>query len=242
MRLPDGFHIDNPAFPLLQALITYWGTTTVAGNVAGTTVRCGNLANEPPYDNHALKLLDGPSAGQVRDITLHPAGTDTLTVANAFVDPTGAASQVAAGLRFVIISHSPTTAELAALQIIAEQILAFVNAMLRLMETDGSVTLDGNEQDLYRVETPAGVFDPKKVMIDMSLQTAAETVVVRVYYRIVLGGALVLKDRVTYAGAQDPPLINVELEPNRFGIRVSIERTAGGAIAYPWAAFYGLGM
>lgn len=113
MKTPgSGTVISNPAWYLLQALISYWGTTDNDGNVAGTTIRCGDLALEPPYDNHALKILSGPSAGQTKDINTHPAGTDTLTVASAFTNVTGAAQQILARTRFVVISKMPAIAEI----------------------------------------------------------------------------------------------------------------------------------
>ena len=115
MRTPgSGLHKDNPAWPLLQALISYWGTTDSDGAIGGTTIRCGALALEPSYANHALKILSGPAAGQIRDITTHPAGTDTVTVVEAFSNPAGAAQQITAGTLFVIISKTPAIAEVAA--------------------------------------------------------------------------------------------------------------------------------
>ena len=126
MRTPSGLRIDSPSWPLLQALISYWGTTDNDGNVAGTTIRCGGLATEPPYENHALKILSGPSAGQTRDLTLHPAGTDTLTVANAFTNVTGAAQQITAGIRFVVLSKTPAIAEVAALTALVVALMADV--------------------------------------------------------------------------------------------------------------------
>jgi hypothetical protein len=117
-------------------------------------------------------------------------------------------------------------------------IFNMINSMFVLQETGGTITLDGTEQDIYRVETPMGVFEPSKVLIDFTNQTVAETVIIRTYYRIEGGGAFVKKDEVTFIGVQDPELINVDLEPNRFGIRVTIERTAGGAIDYPWEVFF----
>jgi len=109
---------------------------------------------------------------------------------------------------------------------------------LALTETGGThATDDLLEQDLYISETPLGVFKPLKMMIDFTAQTAAETVVVRTYYRIKDGGDLIKKDEVTYAGAQDPDLINVELEPNRFGFKVTMQRTAGVEKDYDWGIF-----
>lgn len=109
MRLPfSGLKKDNPAFPLLMSGISFWGITDNNGAGTGLTIRCGALALEPPYDNHKLKLLTGPSAGQCRDITLHPAGTDTLTVSAAFTNVTGAPQQINAGTLFVVMSDTPS--------------------------------------------------------------------------------------------------------------------------------------
>lgn len=121
---------------------------------------------------------------------------------------------------------------------LVEAIFDLVNAILITSETGGTVTTDGTEQDIYINNAPAGVYEPLKVMIDFSNQTQAETVIIRTYYRIVNGGALVLKDELEFSEEQDPPLKNVELEPNRFGIRVSIQRIAGAAIAYPWEVLF----
>ena len=121
-----------------------------------------------------------------------------------------------------------------------EQIFEIVGSILSLTETGGTLTTDGNEQDVYRIETPLGVFSPKKVMIDFTNQTVAETVVIRTYYRIKSGGSLRLKDQIVFEGVQALPLKNIELEPNRFGIQVTLQRTLGGAIAYDWCVFAGI--
>lgn len=113
-----------------------------------------------------------------------------------------------------------------------------VTSLLTLQETGGTITTDGTEQEVYRVEDPMGIFEPVKVVIDFSNQTGSEVVVVRTYYRISGSGTFVKKDELSYSGEQDPPLKNVELEPNRHGIRVSLQRLAGSAIAYEWEAHF----
>lgn len=113
MRLSlSGLKADNPARIAAEASVSFQGTTDNIGAATGLTIRCGALANEPSYANHALKLLNGAAAGQVRDIALHPAGTDTITVSSAFTDNTGAVVQVPAGVRFFVISIPPAIAEL----------------------------------------------------------------------------------------------------------------------------------
>ena len=108
-----------------------------------------------------------------------------------------------------------------------------------LTETAGQITTDATEQTIYIANAPAGVFRPICVKIDFTNQTATETVVIRTYYRIAVGGGLILQDTVTYAGVVSPELINVDLEPNRYGIWVSIQNTAIGTHrAYDFEVFY----
>lgn len=124
-----------------------------------------------------------------------------------------------------------------------EQIFEIVGSILRLNETGGTLTTTGAEQTVYENDNPMGVYKPVKLQIDFTNQTGLETTVVRVYYRINTTGAKILKDVRTFEGGMDLamdeyPLVNVELEPNRFGLAVTLERTAGGAQAYPWCVFF----
>lgn len=121
------------------------------------------------------------------------------------------------------------------------QIFALVNGILVTTETGGTINTAalGTEYDVYINESPGGVFEPNKVMIDFSAQLVGDTTVVRVYYRIRPSPATkILKDQIVFEGVQGLPLKNIELEPNRYGVRVSIERTAGAAQDYPWEALY----
>ncbi len=103
MRIPSGLHIDSPAWPLLQALISYVGQTSANGNAAGTTIIDVALDFEPSYDGLTIKILSGNAAGQARTIQHHPA-TNTITVGVAFTDNVGAAVQIVAGTRYCILS------------------------------------------------------------------------------------------------------------------------------------------
>lgn len=111
-------------------------------------------------------------------------------------------------------------------------------AILVLTETGGTITTDGTEQNVYINNAPAGIYAPKRIKIDFTNQTAAETVVVREYYRIKSGGNFILADEVSFAGVQDPQLKTVDLEENRYGIKVTMERTAGNAKDYDYEAVY----
>ena len=110
MRLPgSGLHIDNPAWPLIQAVLSYWGTTDAVGAAGGISVidsRCTGVLLEPSYEGLTLKLLGSAAAGQAREIFAHNLATGQLSVnpANPFTDNTGAVYQVPAGTRFCIVS------------------------------------------------------------------------------------------------------------------------------------------
>ena len=107
-----------------------------------------------------------------------------------------------------------------------------------LSEISGQLTTDGNVQNLYIAEAPAGIFRPICVKIDFTNHTAGETVVIKTHYRISPGGVHIEQDSVTYAGVVSPELINIDLEPNRYGIKVTIQKTAGTNRAYDWEVFY----
>lgn len=136
--------------------------------------------------------------------------------------------------------------DVADVQVVVDNIEEDVNAIREvtdaeaiLSEVAGQITTDGTEQTVYTEENPAGIFEPRTFKIDFTNQTAAETVVIKVYYRIAVGGNMILQDSVTYTGAQDPDLINIDLQPNRYGIRITIQHTVGETNrAYDWEVFY----
>jgi len=132
-----------------------------------------------------------------------------------------------------------TNADLVVVDANVDDILAVTSALPTLAETGGTLTTDGTEQNVYINAAPLGVYNPICVKIDCTAHTAGETIVVRTYYDIEPGGAgLLLHDTLTYAGAIDPPIITIDLDPNRYGVAVTIEKTAGTNRAYVWEVFY----
>lgn len=107
MKLPGGLYIDDPAYPVLQGMISYVGVTTAVGAATGDTVVCTGLLTEPSYDGLAVKLLTGLAAGQVKLIAHHPAPSNTLTTDKPFTDAAGNLVTVAAGTLFMILSNAP---------------------------------------------------------------------------------------------------------------------------------------
>ena len=120
----------------------------------------------------------------------------------------------------------------------AAAIAALENSLLVLTETGGTITTDGTEQNLYVNNAPAGVYDPKIICVDFANQTATETIVIREYYRIKSGGNFIQEDEEIFIGVRTLNLKIIELTPNRFGVKVTIQRTAGGAKDYDYEAVY----
>jgi len=139
----------------------------------------------------------------------------------------------------LIVDVADLDADVVLLQADVTDILAVTNALPTLSETGGTVTTDGTEQNVYVNTTPLGEFRPIAVVINFTAQQAGEETIVRQYYDNAPGGAgLLLADELTFVGVIAPAMIIIDLDPNRYGVAVTIERTVGAARAYPWDVHY----
>lgn len=91
---------------LKKALIAYRGVTDAIGTA--TSLECAALAALPNFNNQSVVILNGSCKGQSRDIAGITTG-GTVHVGNAFDHV------IAAGVRFLILSLKPATAEVAGL-------------------------------------------------------------------------------------------------------------------------------
>jgi len=135
---------------------------------------------------------------------------------------------------------SDTTSAIGILKKIYSTAINIASAILTLTETGATLTTDGTEQTLYINNAPAGVFSPKIILIDFSNQAAAETIVITEYYRIKSGGDFIKSDQDTFAAVQDPFLKSVNLNENRFGVKVTMEKTAGANQDYDYEVVYAI--
>ncbi len=122
--------------------------------------------------------------------------------------------------------------------LIWRSVVQIAAALMTLTETGGTLTTDGAEQDIYINNAPEGLFVPRQVFIDFTNHGAGETVVVKTYYRIKSDGGLIANTEDIYAGVQDPLLINLELKPNRYGIKVTAQKSDGANQDYDWEVIY----
>jgi len=209
----------------------------VASTITIVTNNLVGLPNDIFNDQFYMQVIRNtnvPGAapeGEIRRITGFVGATQTFTV-NAFP------ANVEANDLICIIHESLITPGLEVISTIVNAIFDLVNAGLVTTETGGTLTTDGALQDLYINNAPAGVFEPLTVQINLAPMLAADTIVITENYRIRPGGGFVQKDTETFAGVQAVPLKNIDLEPNRYGIQITIQRTAGADHPYYWEVFY----
>ena len=155
-----------------------------------------------------------------------------LAIGVGSVAQTATINNVAYDLSVVTISTRVSREE------ILPDIFNLVNAMLVSTETGGTITTDGAVQDVYINAAPAGVYEPLAVKLDLTGMGAGETVVVRTLYQVRPAGIPILEDLVTFVGIQALPLKHIALEPNRYGVQVTLQCTAGGPIDVDWEVLY----
>ena len=143
---------------------------------------------------------------------------------------------------FLVISHLESIHELIDRTILKE------NALNRICDTlnyfggleriGNTITSDGTEQTLFVVDSPTYNFKPKVLLIDMSNMESGDEIVIRTYYRIKEGGSYILHNSNTYSGVQSVPLKSIDLLPNRFGIKVTLQQTSGSYKSYDYEIYY----
>jgi hypothetical protein len=197
---------------------------TSSTTVPADSTRAGLYAweNNDYFKGCLLMPVAGNCRFQPRPVRSYVAATGVFTLDEPF-------SQAPGLVDYVILRSAYPVQRLL-------DIFNIVNALLLDAETGGTLAATGAEDTVYINNAPAGIFEPLIVNIDCTNMAAGDVTVLRSYYRIAAGGNLIKKDEVTLNGAQDPDLKNIILEPNRYGVRVSLQQTAGVNRNYPWEA------
>jgi len=147
-------------------------------------------------------------------------------------------TEVLADLATLQDSVDDLDADVVLLQADVDAIQAIVEAEGILEETGGTITTDGTVQTVYINNAPAGVYEPRRLIIDFANQTVTETIRILVNYRITAGGPWVIDDREPIVGVPVNAGIAIDLEPTRYGIWITIEKTVGTNRDYDWEVFY----
>jgi len=217
---------------LIRVLTVYQGVATANGAADGSTLIDSGLIGVNDYvTSKTILIMSGAARNETAMATVFNAVTGQITVNPLFN------AQITTGTLFRIINLADGSS-LAIILALITNTFDLVNAIFKLTETGGDLTATALEQTVYINNTPLGVFAPKKVKIDCTNMAWGDTVVIRWYERIVSGGDLVLKDVFTLNDVQTSPIKNVELEPNRFGVQVTLQQPAGVGRVFPWEVLY----
>lgn len=119
-----------------------------------------------------------------------------------------------------------------------------INAkVLELQETGGTLVADGTEQNVYIVNAPTAEFKPLVTFINLDNMQIGDATAIRLYYRIANGGAWLLHDFQGFSDA-DGGLTNgkvsiaIDLLPNRYGVRLTLQQTAGVNRSYLYETMF----
>ncbi|MEM1532426.1 MAG: hypothetical protein QW599_06245 [Nitrososphaerota archaeon] len=92
---------------------------------------------------------------------------------------------------------------------------------------EGSVAMDGTEKAVVLDEISGNPQRYLEGYIDLSPMASGDTIVVRQYMKISGTGDYVKYAEESYSGAQSLPLLYITTKPARYGIKITIQQTAG---------------
>lgn len=216
--------------------LSYHATVSIYTNV--TTFAASSLAGySDDYFNdwYVYVVRDSAGAGAApqgeppSQISDYVSATGTFTHA-AFTVPLAATDEI-------LILHS-TIGSIISSSTTIDNIFSIVNAILTLTETGGTITTDGALQSLYINNAPAGVFQPRKLLLDFTNHAIGDVMIIRTYHRLNAAGGLIKQDEEIIVGPQDPATITIYLEDNRFGYEITIHKTVGANVTYDWEVIY----
>jgi hypothetical protein len=102
---------------------------------------------------------------------------------------------------------------------------------------EGTITLDGTEQNVVLDEVSGNPSRFLEGHLDLNAMASGDTVVVRQYISLVTPVAYRKYAEETYTGAQSLPLLHITSKSGRYGIKVTVQRTAGTVTSIPYQFF-----
>jgi len=92
---------------------------------------------------------------------------------------------------------------------------------------EGTITMDGSEQNVVLDEVTDNPPRFLEGYIDLTNMASGDTIVIRQYIKIASAGAYVKYAEETYSGVQSLPLLYVVSKSGRYGIKITAQQTAG---------------
>lgn len=101
-------------------------------------------------------------------------------------------------------------------------------------EAEGTLTADGTEQTIKEI---TALVNKLHCFVDLTNMQSGDTVVVRQYMQIKSAGTFIKYAEETYNDAQTLPMLYIVLKPARYGIKITLQQTAGTNRTYDWETF-----
>ncbi|MEM2607369.1 MAG: hypothetical protein QXH97_00350 [Candidatus Bathyarchaeia archaeon] len=102
---------------------------------------------------------------------------------------------------------------------------------------EGSLTADGTEQNLILDEISGNPQRHIEGYVDLSALASGDTIVIRQYMKIAATGDYVKYAEETYSGAQTLPLLHIITKPARYGLKLTLQQTAGTYRSFAYQFF-----
>jgi len=101
------------------------------------------------------------------------------------------------------------------------------------VEADGTVTMTGAEDTVFEVTSERMV----EAYVDLTSMKAGDSIIVRQHMRIAPGGPYVKYGEVPFDDVQPFPLLWIVPKPGAYGVKLTIQQTAGANRTFPYAGF-----
>lgn len=140
------------------------------------------------------------------------------------------------------ITHTTFTTPLAATDevLLIHKDVAELKDILDLARTEGNVSVSTIDVELFLDNAPTRAIEGKSVKVDLSAMVAGDSIILREWYRITIGGAWIqfsLDAANTYIGAQTPSSVTVHLDAYRYGAKVTAIKSAVPARVLNYESF-----
>jgi hypothetical protein len=100
---------------------------------------------------------------------------------------------------------------------------------------ENTITADGTEQTL--TDQTGTLEFQLDGFVDLTNMASGDTVVIREYMKIKSGGDYVKYAEETYSGAQSIPLLHILTKPSRYGLKITLQQTAGTYRSFDYQFF-----
>ncbi|KKM91070.1 hypothetical protein LCGC14_1232330 [marine sediment metagenome] len=205
--------------------------------------------------SYAGRALDSDTANAIRDAILNDAtliaGADVGTIKsktdNLPIDPADQSLVIAAtdALSGEIATRSPSgeyntqlDANISTRAAIADYSAARaakIDAIQAFIEEAfGSLLMDATEQTVKEILT---TINKLHCFVDLTPMLASDVVIVRQYMQILTAGSFIKYAEETFNDVQTLPLLYIVTKPARYGIRITLQQTAGTNRTLDWETF-----